>query len=58
MAKKKIASKKATPKKKSPARKKINKRKAKQHVYFFGGNKADGGRIPKSTPRRQGSELV
>ena len=42
MAKKKIASKKATPKKKSPARKKINKRKAKQHVYFFGGNKADG----------------
>ena len=57
MAKKKTASRKATPKKKSPARKKVNKSKAKQHVYFFGGNKADGDGSQKALLGGKGANL-
>ena len=57
MAKKKTASRKATPKKKSPARKKVNKPKAKKHVYFFGGKKADGDGSQKALLGGKGANL-
>ena len=57
MAKKKTASKKGTAKKKSPARKKFANRKAKQHVYFFGGNKSDGDGSQKALLGGKGANL-
>ena len=57
MAKKKTASKKAATKRKSPASKKAAKRKSKQHVYFFGGNKADGDGSQKALLGGKGANL-
>jgi len=57
MAKKKTASKKAATKRKSPANKKAAKRKSKQHVYFFGGNKADGDGSQKALLGGKGANL-